>query len=67
LDLCTVDPRFEHQILRVDQQMPLSAFDLLATVVTALFSTHAGSLDRLSVDDACAGLRVPLEADPHSP
>jgi hypothetical protein len=66
LDLCTVDPRFEHQSLRVDQQVALASFDHLATVVTALFATHAGSLDRLTVDDACAGLGVPLEADPHS-
>jgi hypothetical protein len=46
--------------------MPFSAFDLLATIVTALFSSHASRFDRLTVDNACAGLRVPLEADPHT-
>src|SRR5215203_1663446 len=43
--------------------MPLSAFDLLGPVLTTLLSTHAGSLGRLTVDDACAGQGVPLEAN----
>jgi hypothetical protein len=62
-----MDPRFEHQTLRVDQQVALSAFDLLATYsIASLFSTHAGSLDRLAVHYGRAGLRVSLEAHPHS-
>src|SRR5215210_8702615 len=46
--------------------MPLSAFDLLAPVVAALFSSHAGSLDRLAVHYGRAGLRVSLEAHPQT-
>jgi hypothetical protein len=44
----------------------LSAFDLLATVIASLFSAYAGSFDRLAVHYPCTGLRVSLEAHPHS-
>jgi hypothetical protein len=43
----------------------LTAFDLLASIVAALFATYPGSLHRLAVDDTCAGLRVSLETHPH--
>src|SRR5438270_8737636 len=38
--------------------MTLSALYLLATVVSTLFSSHAGALHRLAVDDASAWLRI---------
>ena len=66
LDLCAVNPGFEHQTLGVYQEMPLSAFDLLPAVVAALFSSYTCCLDRLAIHYRCAGLRVSLEAYPHS-
>src|SRR5829696_2112535 len=45
--------------------MSLTALYLLSAIVAALFSTHAGRLDRLAIDDARTGLRVSLEAHPH--
>ena len=65
LDLCTVNPSFEHQSLSVHQEVSLSAFDLLAPVIAALFSTYPGCFDRLAVHHACAGLRVSLHAHSH--
>src|SRR3712207_6325809 len=53
LDLCAVDPRCEHQTLGVHQQVALSSLDLLAPVVSSLFSTYLGGLDRLAVHDPC--------------
>ena len=58
--LCAVNPGFEHQSLRVHQQMALSAFDLLGAIVAAPFSTDPGRLHRLTIDDPRAGLGVPL-------
>jgi hypothetical protein len=46
--------------------MPLSAFDLFAPVVSALFSTYAGRIDWLAIYDARGGLWVSLEANPQS-
>jgi hypothetical protein len=46
--------------------VPLTALDLLAPVVTPLFSAHRGTLDRLAVHHACARLRIPLQADPEA-
>jgi len=46
--------------------MSLTAFDLLASVVATLFSTHSGSLYRLAVYYAGTGLRVSLEANPQA-
>src|SRR5215212_11888159 len=45
--------------------MALSAFDLLGSVVTTLYSAYAGRFDRLTVDDASTGLGVSLQAHPH--
>src|SRR5215208_3637121 len=46
--------------------MAFASFDLLGAVVTALFSAHAGRLDRLAVHYGCAGLGVSLQADPNA-
>ena len=51
----------EYQALRIHQKVTLSALDLLAPVVAALFATHISSFDRLAVDYACAGLRIAPE------
>jgi hypothetical protein len=61
-----VDLGFEQQALRVYQQVSLSAFDLLATVVAALFSSHAGALDRLAIHDARARLGISVHAHPYT-
>jgi hypothetical protein len=61
-----VDLGLEHESFGVDQQMALSAFDLLSSIVAALFSAYPSSLDRLAIHYACAGLGVPLQANPHS-
>src|SRR5919107_1713933 len=45
--------------------MALSSFDLLGPVVSALCASYHGGLDRLAVYYAGAGLRVPLQTDPH--
>jgi hypothetical protein len=65
LDLCAVNPGFEHQPLSVHQEVSLSALDLLTAIVTTLFSTYSGCFDRLAVHYACARLRVSLEAHSH--
>jgi hypothetical protein len=58
-----VDLRLEYETLSVHQDVALATLDLLSTVVAALFSSHAGTLERLAIDDASAGLRVPLQAN----
>lgn len=68
LDLRAMDPGLEYQILSVHQEVALSTFDLLATVVSALFSTDTGCLDRLAIHCARAGLRISLQfEDSHLP
>jgi hypothetical protein len=42
----------------------LTAFDLLASVIAALFSAHHGALDRLGIDHPGAGLRISFQANP---
>src|SRR5215217_3800145 len=54
---------FEHQTLRIHEQMALSTLHLLATVVTSLLSSYTNALHRLAVDDAGARLGIP----PHTP
>ena len=62
-----VNPGFEHHTLGIYEQVTFPAFDLLAAVVTELFSSHAGALDRLlAVHHASAGLGVALLAYPHT-
>jgi hypothetical protein len=46
--------------------MAFASFDLLSPIVTTLLPTYARCLDRLAIHDGCAGLGVPLQADPHS-
>jgi hypothetical protein len=60
-----MDLGFEHQTLRIYQQMALSALDLLATIVSPL-SSHASSLHRLAIHYAGARLRFALHADPQT-
>jgi hypothetical protein len=57
-DLCAVDLGLEHEAFSVHQQVSLSAFDFLATVVATLFSGHPGRFDRLAIHYACAGLKI---------
>src|SRR5215212_6093748 len=61
--LGAVNLRLEYESLRVHQQVALTPFDLLAPVVSALFSAHRGALDRLGVHHASAGLRVPFQSN----
>ena len=49
---------FEHQALRIYQQMALSALHLLAAVVPSLLPSHAGTFHRLRIDYAGTWLRV---------
>jgi hypothetical protein len=65
LDLRAMDLGFEHQALRIYEQVSLSALDLLTAIVTTLLSAYPGRLDRLAIYYACAGLRISLHADPH--
>jgi hypothetical protein len=58
--------RFQDQTLRVHQDMALSAFHLLSSVVTSPIPSHTGALDRLAIHHASARLRVPLHADPQA-
>ena len=53
-DVRAMDLGHEHQALSVHEQMTLSAFDLLGSVVSALFSAHARGLDRLAIHDGRA-------------
>jgi hypothetical protein len=45
--------------------MPLSALDLLASIVSSLLSAHPGRFNRLAIYDARARLRLSLETNPH--
>jgi hypothetical protein len=59
MDLCLEDETFG-----VHQQVTLTAFDLLASVITALFSAHRCALDLLGIDHPGAGLRISFQANP---
>jgi hypothetical protein len=65
-DIGRMDLRLYKKALRIDQDVAFPALDLLAPVVAAFFSAHAGALHRLGIDDACTGLRVPSEANPEA-
>jgi hypothetical protein len=60
-----VNAGFEHQTLCVHQEVALSAFDLLASIVSSLLSAHPGRFDRLAIYYPSARLRISLEAYPH--
>src|SRR5215213_9333844 len=62
--LCAMDLHLEDETLSVHQDVALTALDLLASVVAALFSAHRGTLDRLAIHHARAGLRIPPQAHP---
>jgi len=66
LDVCAVEARFEHQTLRIHQQMPLASFDLLGAIVAALLPTHARCLDRLAIHHAGARLGISVHAHPQT-
>jgi hypothetical protein len=57
LDLRAVDPAFEHHTLGVHEYVALSAFDLLAAVVAAFFTSHPSGL-------ACAERRASFPTFP---
>jgi hypothetical protein len=59
-----VDLGFEHKAFGVHQDVTLSAFDLLGSVVTTLFSAYCGTLDRLGINHTCAGLGISPQANP---
>jgi hypothetical protein len=59
-----VDLGFEDETFGVYQQVTLTLLDLLASVVTALSSSHAGALDRLAVHHPGARLRISFQANP---
>ena len=64
--LGAVNLRLEHESFGVYEQMSLTTFDLLASVVTTFFSAHSSSLDRLTVYYAGTGLRVSLQSHPQA-
>src|SRR5215213_3039839 len=63
---CAVDPRLEYEAFGIDEQMALSAFDLLGGVETSLLDSHSGGLDRLGVHYARARLGVPAQPRPQT-
>src|ERR687898_3208903 len=65
-NLGAVELGFEDETLGVHQDMALTPFDLLASVVAALLSAHRGALYRLRIHHARTGLRVPLQANPEA-
>jgi hypothetical protein len=44
----------QQQAQRIDQQMPLTPIDLLATIVPPLRAAHLGGLDRLTIPTTVA-------------
>src|SRR5829696_6983807 len=64
--LGAVDPGLEHQTLRVYQQRPLAAADLLAAIEAPLLPAYAGCFGRLAVHDRGAGASVPAKPRPQA-
>src|SRR5215211_606023 len=56
--LSAVDPCFEHETLRIYQQVSLAAANLLSAIVTPLFATDPARLGRLRIDYPRTGLRI---------
>jgi len=54
---------FEDEAFGVHEEVTLTALDLLASVLTPIFSTYSGSFYRLGIDYASAGLRIPFQAN----
>src|SRR5215217_1908720 len=64
-NLCALDLGLEHETLGVHQDVALTAFYLLSTVVSTLFSAHSGALDRLGVHHpGTTGLWISVQANP---
>src|SRR3712207_2998146 len=57
-DLGAMDPGFEHQSLRIYQEMALPAANLLPPVVASRFAAYSGCLGRLGIHYPSTGLRV---------
>ena len=57
---------FEHEAFGVYEQVALSAFDLLATVITSLLSAYTGRVDRMAIHHASARLGISVLAHPHT-
>src|SRR5688572_5056722 len=53
----------EDETLSVHQDVTFPALDLLSTVVTPILSTHCGTLDRLRIHHASAGLGISVQAN----
>ena len=66
LNLGAMDLGIKHQALGVYQEVSLTTFDLLGSVLSPLLAAYAGCLDRLAVYYRGAGLGVSLCAHPHS-
>ena len=64
--LGAVDLGLEHEALSVHEDMALTALDLLTSVVTALFASHRGALERLAIHHARAGLGISFQANPEA-
>ena len=59
-----MDLRLEHKTLRIDQDVALSALDLLAPVVASFLAAYAGGLHRLAIHAARTGPGIASETDP---
>jgi len=64
--LGTVDLRLEDETLSVHQDVTFTPFDLLASVVTPIFSAHRGALDRLGILHPGTGLGISVQANPEA-
>src|SRR5215204_2095311 len=54
------DLGFEDETFGVYQQVTLTPLDLLASIITPIFSAYCGTLDRLALHHASAGLKGSL-------
>src|SRR3954466_9960911 len=62
----TVNLGLEHESFGVYEQVALSAFHLLSTVVASLLPAHACGLDRLAVHHPGARFGISVLAHPHT-
>jgi hypothetical protein len=61
VDLC-----LEHETLCVHQDVALTPFDLLASVVTSIFCAYRGGLDRPRIHHASTRLWISLQTNPQA-
>jgi hypothetical protein len=64
--LGTVDLRLEDETLSVHQDVTLTPFDLLTSVVTPIFAAYRGALDRLGIHHPGTGLGISVQANPEA-